>query len=108
MAFLLRWWQSFLDALSLGGGDRNDGWVEPGNDITRAILSGAISDLPTFLSGAAELPTTAVADDPGPTESAEPLAAELRDVPVEAPPVPEQQREAPATRTRKRRGRHAA
>ena len=108
MAFLLRWWRSFLDALSLGGGNRTDGWVEPGNEITRAILSGAISDLPAFLIGAAELPTTVVADDPRPAESAESLAAELRDVPVEAPPAPEQQRVAPATRTRKRRGRHAA
>ncbi|MEP7215503.1 MAG: hypothetical protein ABI782_04570 [Anaerolineaceae bacterium] len=108
MALLLRWWQSLLQALSLGGGNRDDGWVEPGNDITRAILSGTIGGLPTFLIDGAELPAAAVAEDPRPAESDESLVAERRDVPEEVPAPAEHQRGAPATRTRKRRGHRAA
>lgn len=108
MAFLFRWWRSLLQALSFGEGNRDDGWIEPGNEITRVVLSGAISGLPTFLIEAAEPPATGVSEDPRPRESGESLVAELADVPVEAPSTPEQQGGAPATRTRKRRGRHAA
>ena len=105
MAFLARWWQSFLHTLSLGKGERDDGWVEPGNEITRTILSGAIV-LPALQFEAVELPVAA-SEASRLAETAQPPVADAPDVPVEAPAAA-QQREAPATRTRKRRGRRAA
>ena len=100
MAFLLRWWQSFLHALSLGVGGKNDGWVEPGNEITRAILSGAVTGLPMLQAEAVEIPEVKA---PG-----LPLVTEAPGEVIEEPAAAEQQREAPATRPRKRRGRRAA
>jgi len=108
MAFLLRWWQSFLHVLSVGGGHRDDGWVEPGNQITRAILSGAIGNLPMLVMETTELPAVGVSEDPRPVEMDETLVAETPDERVETPAATEQQRGTPATRTRKRRGRRAA
>lgn len=100
MAFLLRWWQSFVHALSLGGGAKNDGWVEPGNEITRAILSGAVTGLPMLRAEAVELPEIMALGLP--------LVTEAPGEVLEEPAAAEQQREAPATRTRKRRGHRAA
>ena len=106
MAFLLRWWQSFLHTLSFSGGGQGDGWVEPGNEITRAILSGDVGALPALQLEAAE--ATQMADyDPRPAQADAPVSADVADEALEAPAA-EEQREAPATRTRKKRGRRAA
>ena len=106
MAFLLRWWQSFLHTLSFSGGGQGDGWVEPGNEITRAILSGDVGALPALQLEAAE--ATQMADyDPRPAQADAPVSADVADEALDAPAA-EEQREAPATRTRKKRGRRAA
>lgn len=99
MAFLVRWWQSFLRALSSANSDRDDGWVEPGNTITRAILSGAVSGLPAL-----QLEASAQAEVLLP---ALPAAADVPDVEVE-PAAAEETREAPSARPRKRRAHRAA
>lgn len=107
MAFVFRWWQSFLHALSLGGNSKDDGWVEPGNEITRAVLSGAVMGLSRLGFETIEVPAIAVAEELVAVEHDLPTVEELPGVEVEAPAAA-QQREAPTTRTRKRRGHRAA
>ncbi len=106
MAFLLRWWQSLLHALSKGGG-KEDGWVEPGNEITRAILTGSLAGLPAFEFVTEELLATSVPGEPRVVEAEQPMVVDVPDVAVDEPAA-EQQDEAPAPRTKKRRGRRAA
>lgn len=105
MAILLRWWRSLLDLLPFRGDD-SDRWVEPANDITRAILSGQTLWLPA-LAETAPVSTEAPA---APDVVVEVAAAALGEVAaeVEEGTAAEERREAPATRTRRRRGRRAA
>jgi hypothetical protein len=39
-SFPVRWWRTVLAFIRLNHDSANNGWVEPGNEITRAILSG--------------------------------------------------------------------
>ena len=107
MAFVFRWWQSLLHALSLGGSGKDDGWVEPGNEITRAVLSGAVMGLSRFQNETIEVSAIAVAAALVPTEPDLPIVEHLSGVEVEALAA-EQQREAQTIRPRKRRGHRAA
>lgn len=104
MVLLIRWWRSLLAALSFRG-DESAHWVEPANDITRAILSGQ----PLWLPAQAE--TTAVGVE-APAVAVEVAAPALlpevaAQVEVEESAA-EERREVPPTRTRRRRGRRAA
>lgn len=106
MAFLLRWWQSFLQALTRGGSDKESGWVEPGNDITRAILTGGVPALPGLLFETNGLAEQTLAEEPPLVETGLPVEPDSPDAAIEAPAA-EEQAEAPATRTRKKRWRAA-
>lgn len=83
MAWMFRWLDHLLTRLRPSSG--NDGWVEPGNAITRAILSGAVAQLPAIAAGA---------------------AAEV--TPAEITALPERVQPAPATRTAQRTRRRRA
>jgi len=85
MAWMFRWLTGLLARLRPGdSATSNNAWVEPSNAITRAILNGAVAELP-------------------------PLFAETE--PAEIVPLP-QRAPAPATRTaarvRRRRANRAA
>ena len=103
MALLIRWWRSLLGALSFRG-DESAHWVEPANDITRAILSGQPLWLPAQVDVAAvgaEAPDVAV-------EVAAPALPEVAARVEVEESAAEERREVPPTRTRRRRGRRAA
>ncbi len=84
MAWMFRWLNGLLVRLRSRESTANNAWIEPSNAITRAILSGAVAQLP-------------------------PLFAEVE--PAEIVPLP-QRMPAPATRTaarvRRRRATRAA
>lgn len=52
MAWMFRWLNGLLARLRSGERDTSNAWVEPSNAITRAILSGAVSELPPLLAEA--------------------------------------------------------
>ena len=106
MAILLRWWRSLLDLLPLHGDD-SARWVEPANDITRAILSGQTLWLPELAETAPVVTETPAVPDVA-VEVATPTLPEIAAEMEEAAPAAEERRETPATRTRRRRGRRAA
>ena len=83
MSWMFRWLDHLLTRLRPSSG--NEGWVEPGNAITRAILSGAVAQLPA-ISGAIDPEVT----------------------PAEITPLPERVQPAPATRTAQRTRRRRA
>ena len=64
MAWMLRWWQALLAKLQSRDADLR--WVEPGNAITRAILSGAVPPLPAARSEAPVAPAGADESTPPP------------------------------------------
>jgi hypothetical protein len=45
-AGLISWWQRILALLHLDQQSRDERWVEPGNEVTRAILAGKVPALP--------------------------------------------------------------
>ncbi|MEO6397909.1 MAG: hypothetical protein ABIP13_05540 [Tepidiformaceae bacterium] len=97
MAFVVRWWQSFLQALSLRDGAGHDAWVEPGNRITRTVLSGAVTVLPVLASDASSPDVFAPPLEQGAEE-----ANQAEEIPAEVAV------QAPAVRPRKRGGHRAA
>lgn len=120
MAFLIRWWRAVFRALSLRK-DRDAGWVEPANFITQAVLSGQPLWLPAF-DPAADLPKVALPAaviEEDTVEPELPVAPEVEQVAAEVDEpaavieeadvaIEPQRHTAPATRTRRRRGRRAA
>lgn len=107
MASLFGWWRALLALIQAKQETR---WVEPSNEITRAILSGHVPELaprqvrvaPASAAPMAASKTTFVpaplADMPGPL-AAEPAAAAIEEAPAAA--------EGPA-RSRRRRSHRAA
>jgi hypothetical protein len=121
MAILIRWWRAVLRALSLRR-DANSRWIQPANEITRAVLSGEPLWLPAY-DPSVELPRVARPAVKEPEPIVEPAAAVpeafvAEAAEIEAPAAAEaeqperlaepQRHAAPATRTRRRRSRRAA
>ncbi|MBA4178966.1 MAG: hypothetical protein C0506_00090 [Anaerolinea sp.] len=101
MPLLLRWWRALLNLVSLHRDDSAH-WVEPANDITRAVLSGQPLGLPALSE-----PAAAVTEEPD--VIVEVAAPELPEIAAEVEAAAaEERREVPATRTRRRRGHRAA
>jgi hypothetical protein len=48
MFWKARWLQALLNRWRTSPSGELKGWVEPSNSITRAVLSGRVSDLPSF------------------------------------------------------------
>ena len=89
MSWIFRWLEHLLARLPRSRGD-GDGWVEPSNAITRAILAGSVGQLPAAAS------TATIVD----VEVAAPA-----EVAAEAPVAPETRTE---RKTRRRRSARAA
>jgi hypothetical protein len=79
-SFPIRWWRAILALLQLNRGAAGDGWVEPSNDITRAILSGRallLASPPRAQSIAAPVETPNVTAAATSTAAAAPAAVEI-------------------------------
>lgn len=75
MAWMFRWLEQFLTRLRPAGA-ADPKWVEPSNAITRAILAGAVAELPTMAAPPQPVEITEVADPvEEPPAEAEPAAA---------------------------------
>lgn len=79
MAWMFRWLNGLVARLrSNGGAGSNNDWVEPSNAITRAILSGAIAELPQLAVGITEAEILPMPQRPAAAPPATRTAARVR------------------------------